>query len=118
MDGGGEVVEESDVFAVDVDVDEAAELSLGVEEALADAGVLTFEIGDEFLDGAALGFDGVAAGGEVAEGGGDCYGHGGILVGVGWGGEFFLWVLLGWGGWGVVKFAGNGEWRLVVWGYE
>ena len=40
LHGRGLVLEKADVLAVDVDVDEAAEVALRIEQALADAGIL------------------------------------------------------------------------------
>ncbi len=51
LDGRFLVLEKADVLAVDVDVDEAADVALRVEQAFADAGIFLVERGEEFGDG-------------------------------------------------------------------
>jgi len=77
LDGGFLVLEEADVFAVNVDIHEAADVAFVVEEALANAGVTLVETGEEFGDGGALNLDGVEVIGQGPErgGDGDRYGH-------------------------------------------
>jgi hypothetical protein len=95
FDGGFLVLEESDVFAVDVDVDEAADVALSVQKALADAGIFLVEGGEEVADGGALDFDGVEVIGQGTErrGDGDGNGH------------------KAWGNYGITKFSKLTEWE-------
>ena len=76
VEGGVEALEEADVFAVDEEVDEAAEFAAFVDEAFAHAGVGAFELFDEGGEGCAFGTDFGDVVGEVTEGGGDLDGDG------------------------------------------
>jgi hypothetical protein len=76
FDGRLLVLEEADVFAIDVNVDETAQVALRVEEPFADAGVALVEAGEEFADGGALDLDDVEMVGQGPERGGDGDGDG------------------------------------------
>jgi hypothetical protein len=60
------VLEEADVLAVHEDVDEAANLSRLVADAIADAGVTLVEVGQDGGHVRALGLDGLGAPRELA----------------------------------------------------
>src|SRR5437660_2460236 len=68
-------LEEPDVLLVDVDVDEAAQLSGLVEQAVLQARVLPLEVSDEAVDRLALGLDLGAALREGAQWRGNPYEH-------------------------------------------
>src|SRR5437867_1592953 len=63
LDLGVELIKEPDVVAVEVDVDEAAQVALAVEQPLAHPGMARFQVVDHGLDGVAGCRDfGIAAG--------------------------------------------------------
>src|SRR5262245_53796926 len=68
---GVDVFEEADVFAVHVDVDEAADLAGFIAKALAEARVLLLEAVDSVLQRRAVGGDELFVVGELAERSGD-----------------------------------------------
>ena len=65
--GGVELLEESDVLAVHIEIDEATDLALLVAESLANAGLAALEIIDDGSDARAIPVDGFGSGGELAE---------------------------------------------------
>src|SRR5690348_4348191 len=62
-----ELIEEADVVAVQIDVDEAAQLALVVEQALAHPRMTLLEIFDDRTNRSAVGGDFVLAGGEASK---------------------------------------------------
>lgn len=69
--GSGVIIEETDVFAVDEDVDETADVPLVVADPIFEAGEGFVEVVDEFADGFARGAHFVEIVREFAEGRGD-----------------------------------------------
>src|SRR6266540_3495766 len=69
-------LQEADVFLVDVEIDEAAQLALLVDEALTESGELPLEVLHDVIDGAGLGLDLGVALGERSQRSRDPYHHG------------------------------------------
>src|SRR5690606_25105173 len=67
---GGQAVAEAHVVVGDVEVDEAVQGTLAVEDATGEAGVGSLEVVEHLVDGGALDADLGRTGGEGAEGGG------------------------------------------------
>src|SRR6266478_3359875 len=74
-----QVLQEADVFVIEVNVHKAIELRRRFEESGLDAGGFGLEVIEYIANGGALGFDDVGAVGEGAKGGGnanfDCNGN-------------------------------------------
>src|SRR6266852_288420 len=76
LEGAGFAAEEADVFFVEIDVEELADLALVVADVAAEIGEAGGELIEGFGDGGGATVHLRGAVGEAAEGGGDFDGHG------------------------------------------
>ena len=81
FDGGVLIFEETDVFIVEEDIDEAADIALFVTDALGEAGIGFLEAGEDVGDGGAVGGDDFVFSSEFTERGRDANGVGIGLLG-------------------------------------